>query len=376
MSDARARTTSVEGRPSVRPEETPPRRPGGRQIVGGLVSIALLAVVFGRFLPEFTSVSAVWAHIRSMTWLELSTLVVAALWNLVTYWLVMVSTMPGLTLGQAAVVAQSSTAVSNTVPGGSAFGIAMSYSMYSSWGFSRSRSSVSLLITGLWNNFAKLGMPILALTLLAFSAGANAGRLVAGAAGVAALLGALVALRLLLRSEDSASRLGLRAAHAASAVRGVFGRPAVHGWHLATTKFRNRVILLLRARWQWISVATLVSHASLFAVMLLALRHIGVSDTDVAWTEALAVFAFARLLTAIPITPGGLGVVEVALITGLSSAGGDRAEVAAAVLVFRALTFVLPIPLGLATYVFWRRNKTWRRPPGGAPRTDLVLETA
>jgi len=89
----------------------------------------------------------------------------------------------------------------------------------------------------------------------------------------------------------------------------------------------------------------------------------------------LAVFSFARLITAIPLTPGGLGIVELALITGLSAAGGDRAEVTAAVLVFRALTYVLPIPLGLATYIFWRRNTSWRRPPGAAPRTPLVPET-
>ena len=93
------------------------------------------------------------------------------------------------------------------------------------------------------------------------------------------------------------------------------------------------------------------------------------------WVQALAVFAFARLLSAIPLTPGGLGVIEVALITGLAAAGGPRAEVAAAVLIFRALTYVLPIPIGLATYVFWRRNHSWRRPANSAPRTSLVPET-
>jgi uncharacterized membrane protein YbhN (UPF0104 family) len=351
------------------------RRLGVRQVLGPLASIALIALVFGRFLPEFTSIGAVWDHIRSMTWLEVGTLALAAMWNLITYWILMVATMPGLTYAQAAVVAQSSTAVSNTVPAGSALGIAMSYSMYSSWGFSRSRSSVSLLITGLWNNFAKLGMPVLALTLLAFSGGASGGRVVAGLLGVAALIGAMVALRLLLRSEESAARMGLRAARIASSLRGLLGRSPVSGWHLATTKFRGRVILLLTARWHSITAATVVSHLSLFAVLLLALRHLGVAERDVSTVEALAVFAFARLLTAIPITPGGLGVVELALITGLSSAGGDRAEVAAAVLIFRALTFVLPIPLGVAAYAFWRRNTSWRRPPGGAPRTDLVPES-
>jgi uncharacterized protein (TIRG00374 family) len=100
-----------------------------------------------------------------------------------------------------------------------------------------------------------------------------------------------------------------------------------------------------------------------------------VDGDQVSLAEALAVFAFARLLTAIPFTPGGLGVIELALITGLSTAGGPRALVAAAVLMFRALTYVLPIPIGLATYVFWQRNRSWRRPPNSAPRTELVPES-
>lgn len=111
-------------------------------------------------------------------------------------------------------------------------------------------------------------------------------------------------------------------------------------------------------------------------MLLLALRHVGVSERDVSWVEVLALFAFARLITAIPISPGGLGLVELTLITGLSAAGGDRAQVAAAVLIYRALTYVLPIPLGLATYLFWRRNRSWRREPNGAPRTHLVPETS
>jgi uncharacterized protein (TIRG00374 family) len=150
----------------------------------------------------------------------------------------------------------------------------------------------------------------------------------------------------------------------------------VEGWDKATTKFRDRTALLLHARWYWITLATLVSHLSLFLVLLLALRFVGVGADQVTWIEALAVFAFARLLTAVPFTPGGLGVVELALITGLAAAGGARAEVAAAVLIFRALTYVLPIPLGLITYVIWQRKKSWRREPNTAPRTELVPETA
>jgi uncharacterized membrane protein YbhN (UPF0104 family) len=363
------------GPPAAEPARAGRRVPV-RTVLSSLVSIALVVAVFWYFLPKFTSMSAVWASIRAMTWLELTTLGLAAVWNLFTYLLVNVSTMPGLTLAQAGVAAEASTAVANTVPGGAALGIGLNYAMFSSWGFSRSRTSVSLLVTGVWNNFVKLGLPVLALALLALSGDPSGGRVVAGVVGVAALVAAVVLFWLLLRSEASAVRVGLGAGAAASALRRLVRRGPVQGWELATAKFRTRTITLLRARWLWITLFTLVSHVSLYAVLLLALRHVGVSEDDVSWVEVLAVFAFARLLTAIPITPGGLGVVEVALITGLAAAGGERAQVAAAVLVFRLLTYVLPIPLGLAAYVFWRRNRSWRRAPGTAPHTPLVPEAA
>jgi uncharacterized protein (TIRG00374 family) len=346
-----------------------------RRVAGPLLSIALVVAIFAWFLPQFTSLSDVWASVQNMTVAEIALLVAAAVWNLFTYQFVMTATMPGLTLRQAFVSTQTTTAVSNTVVGGAAISLGLTYAMNSSWGFSGSRTSVSLLVSGLWNNFVKLGMPVLALSLLALTSPPSAGRLVAGLAGVAGLVASVVLLGLLLRSREAAARIGAWAGRVASAVLRPFHRPPVEGWDRATAKFRDRTALLLHARWLWITFTTVVSHLSLFLVLLLALRFCGVSAEQVDWIEALAVFAFARLLTAIPFTPGGLGVIELALITGLSAAGGPRAAVAAGVLVFRALTFVLPIPLGAATYVFWRRNSSWRRAPGTAPRTELVPES-
>ncbi len=352
------------------------RRPMWQRILGPLLSVALIAAVFVWFLPQFTSLADVWTSVLAMTGTEIALLLAAALWNLATYQFVMVATMPGLTLRQATVSTQSTTAVSNTVLGGAAISLGLTYAMNSSWGFSRSRTSVMLLVSGMWNNFAKLGLPVFALALLAFSAPPSPGRLVAGLLGVAVLVAVVVFLGLLLRSSAAAAGIGNGAARIASALRRPFGRGPVTGWDRATTKFRDRTVLLLRARWHWITLTTLVSHLSLFLVLLLALRFVGVTAEQVSLAEALAVFAFARLLTAIPFTPGGLGVIELALITGLSTAGGPRALVAAAVLTFRALTYVLPIPIGAATYIFWQRNRSWRREPNSAPRTELVPESA
>jgi uncharacterized protein (TIRG00374 family) len=247
--------------------------------------------------------------------------------------------------------------------------------MNSSWGFSRSRTSVSLLTSGLWNNFVKLGLPVVALALLTFSAPPSAGRLIAAGLGLAGLVAAVVVLWLVLRSRDSATRTGQALARWVSALLRVLHRPPVRGWDLALTKFRDRTVLLLHARWHWLTLATVVSHLSLFLVLLLALRFSGVTAEQVGWPEALVVFAFARLLTAVPFTPGGVGVIEVAMIGGLAAAGGMHAAVAAGVLVFRVLTYVLPIPLGVLTYLVWQRKRSWRRAPNTAPRTALVPES-
>lgn len=350
------------------------RRSRARQVVSVAISIAIVVGVFWYFLPQFANITDVWSSVRAMTWLEITVLVVAALWNVASYGLVLVPSMPGLTFGQAFVVTESSTAVSNTLPGGSAVGIGMTYAMYSSWGFSPSRATVSVLLSGIWNNFAKLGIPVLALALLALQGTPSAGRLLAGLLGIAGLVGAIGVFALMLRSEEMARRTGQVAARVAAPLVRLLKKPPPVGWERATTKFRARTISLLRSRWHVLTAATLLSHVSLFVLLLLSLRYAGVSAAEVGWIEALAVFAFARLVTAIPITPGGLGIVEIALIAGLTAAGGAAAPVAAGVLMYRALSYVLPVPLGVVTYLYWQRNTRWRRAPDTAPRSELVLE--
>jgi uncharacterized membrane protein YbhN (UPF0104 family) len=298
-----------------------------------------------------------------MTWQESMGLAVAAAWNLATYWFLWVAVLPGLTVSQAAVSTEASTAVANTVPGGSYLAVGLNYSMIHSWGFRRSIVTLALLISGVWNNFAKLTIPVLALVALAVQGQASAGRLVAAALGIAAVGGAVLVFGLALRTEAAAERVGLFASRVAAAPLRLIRRPSPVGWDVAVRRFREKTIGLLRTRWQWITLATVVGHLSLYLVLLVALRNIGVSEDEVGWAEVLAAFAFTRLVTAIPLTPGGLGVVELALTAGLVEAGGNREEVVAAVLVYRFLTYVLPIPLGVMSYIFWRRNSSWRREP-------------
>ena len=336
------------------PRREPDRRRQGVRIA---ISLVVVAAVFVGVLPRVADLSEVRRTVGAMTAFEVGTALAVAGWNLWSYWLVQVSSLPGLRVGQAAVVTQSATSLANTVPAGAAVGIGVVYRMYTSWGFSRSAVTLSLLVSGMWNNLAKVGMPVIALALLALQGGASTALVLASLAGVAVLVVTLAVFTLALRSDRFARRVGASAEGVVSHLRRVFRRGPVSGWAESAAGFRTETIDLLRKRWLGLTASTVISHLSLFGVLLVALRHVGISESEVSGAEVLGAFAFVRLISALPVTPGGLGVVELGLTAALVVAGGDEEAVVAGVLVYRALTYLLPIPLGGLTYLWWRRRR-------------------
>jgi putative heme transporter len=92
-------------------------------------------------------------------------------------------------------------------------------------------------------------------------------------------------------------------------------------------------------------------------VLLMCLRAFEVPDSAVSVVEAFAAWSLARLLTIVPLTPGGLGVVELGLTGALVGFGGANAPVVAAVLVYRFLTVVPTLALGLLALATWKRHR-------------------
>jgi putative heme transporter len=138
--------------------------------------------------------------------------------------------------------------------------------------------------------------------------------------------------------------------------------------------FRRETIILARRRWFMLTWTTLLSQVALFFVLLMSLRHMGVAEAELPAVEAFAVYTFSRLLSAIPITPGGVGVIDLGYIAGLTAIDSEeKAAIVAGVLIFRLLTYGLQIPLGLVTYAIYRRRTRWRRdtPPPGSIAAEL-----
>jgi uncharacterized protein (TIRG00374 family) len=63
--------------------------------------------------------------------------------------------------------------------------------------------------------------------------------------------------------------------------------------------------------------------------------------------EAFAAWTLARILGAIPITPGGVGFVELGLTGVLVAFGASNAEAVAATMIYRFLSVVPTVLLGL-----------------------------
>ena len=89
-------------------------------------------------------------------------------------------------------------------------------------------------------------------------------------------------------------------------------------------------------------------------MLLVSLRAVGVESSEVTVVEAFAGWSLARALQLIPLTPGGVGPVELGLTAILVGFGGANAEVVAAVLLYRIFTIVPTLLLGLATIAAWK----------------------
>ena len=258
--------------------------------------------------------------------------------------------LPGLASGSAMVLTQTSTALSSAVPGGDAVGIGVSYGMLRGWRFDTPAVTAAVVVTGLWNQLINVAIPITAVGLLALEGGDDR-RL-----RVLSLIAAGDPRRRAHRPRARAAQRGAGAAgrrSAPAALLTTLARPVRRGPYTSLdesfARFRNETVALLARRWWVITLAQLAGHLTVFLVLLVSLRAVGVDASQVSVVEALAAWSLVRLLTAIPITPGGLGIVEVGLSAALVGFGGPNDACVAAVLLYRALTFVPPVLLGCSS---------------------------
>jgi uncharacterized protein (TIRG00374 family) len=340
------------------------------------LAVAVILAVFGFIFPRIASYGEVWDVVRAMSTHWILLLVGVTIANLVAQWWFITTCLPGLSLLRAGAMNLSSTAVANTVPGGAAIAVGVSWNMASTWGFSGEDFTLYTLVSGLWSQFAKFGTPAIALiALVALGNNDNHTLVVATVLGTAVFLFALGLVIASLRSEKFMIAFGRTAQRVLDRLARLFHRTGPRHLEQGFLNFKHHAADLLARRGWLISLSTLASDLVGWLVQLACLRACGVTSAEVPWDKSFAAYALIRLLTTIPITPGGLGITEVGLTAYLASGldGGVAGRIAAAVLLARALAFAMPIPVGGINFAAW---KWLHRPRAGVEEAAVPAEPA
>jgi len=136
-------------------------------------------------------------------------------------------------------------------------------------------------------------------------------------------------------------------------------RPADHAGAGAVWVEQLRAVRLGPRR--LLTVSALLAGCWLADGLCLALAFYAL-DGGPPWRGLLLAYCAAQLAASLPITPGGLGVVEGSLTVALVAYGGAEQSALAAVLLYRLVSFWGLIPAGALAYLGLRRSE--HRTPG------------
>ncbi|MFZ4519555.1 MAG: lysylphosphatidylglycerol synthase transmembrane domain-containing protein, partial [Microthrixaceae bacterium] len=335
----------------------PPKVDRKKQVIAGLVTLVVLVIVFVGIFPKFANYSAAWDSIQQMSIAAVAALLVATVVNIVVYVFPYNAALPSLNYGDAFNVRQTSFMISNAVPAGGAFGVGVQYAMLSGYGVGPAVASSGIGITSVWNLLVTLALPVLGVLALLTQGGVTTNEVLGALGGLVALVLLVGALALVLRSESWARKLG------------GWGDAVIHRFRpsasptMATdgvVRFRDQTVDVVRDRWGLITAANFGQQFCQFLVLLVAIYGLGGESTGVNPVEIFAAFALARLAGFIPITPGGLGTVDAALVGLLSAFGMNKDQALAADLLWRAATLLPQIVIGVVTFLIWRVQSSRR----------------
>jgi uncharacterized protein (TIRG00374 family) len=249
----------------------------------------------------------------------------------------------------------SALAVSHVVPGGTAPATGLSYRLLTDSGVQGADAAFALAMQGVGSAVVLNLIFWVALLVSLVLHGYNPLYGVAAGVGVLLLAAFGSVVILLLRGRGWAVEIVRRLGD---------HLPLVSGDRLAQTveriadRLRSLLAdrqLLKRAIW-WAAANWLLDAASLW-VFVLSFGKLVEPD------GLLVAYGLANILAVIPVTPGGLGIVEGVLIPTLVGFGMTRDVATLGVLSYRLVNFWLPIPVGFGTYVSLRISgeRGWRR---------------
>ncbi|MCZ7533298.1 MAG: YbhN family protein [Acidimicrobiia bacterium] len=339
------------------PLQPPKPKFGKQQIIATILTLIVLIIVFVVVLPQFGDYSAAWEAIQNMTAWQLGLIAAATVGLIILYVFPYSAAMPGLRYKHGFYTRQTSFMISNVIPGGGAWGLAVQYGMLSSYGYGPAPTTAVIGITSVWNTLVTLSLPLLAivgLTITGQTGAEDVALTVVAALLVVVMIGGLA---LILRSEALARRIGGWGNAVIGWGAGIIHKEVSFDAAEALVDFRVSIIDVVADRWVLVTAANVGQQLAQFSILYLAVVALqGGFDGSITLAEAFAAFALGRLATFIPIPPGGLGTTDAIITSMLAGFGMSQNDALAATLVWRAFTYFPQVIIGVITLLLWRRD--------------------
>ena len=342
--------------------------PGRRAIVGrALVLVGVVVFVFGIVLPRLVDYDAVRAALAALTPGQLALLAAASAVAYVASAGTSRVLVPGLSWPHAVGSDLAARAVVTTVPGPT--DVATRFVLYRQWSIPTDVASAGIALAGLFETLSYLAMPVIATAGILVGDPAQPRALLFALVGLIVLVAAAVLLASIVRSESLARKLGVWLDRMAQRIWRLLGKAPPTGIAESVVDLRERAKTMLTRHGLRGFAAAVVAKLAWFAVLEAALWCVGIGPDVLPPSAVLAAMAVVGIVMLVPITPGGVGVAEVAYIGILSSVAGPGMsdQLTAAVMLFRIAQWLAPIPIGWVLLIVMRRGHWGERIWASAP---------
>jgi uncharacterized protein (TIRG00374 family) len=273
---------------------------------------------------------------------------------------------PGITLRQAVIADQTALAAGYGIAlGGGLVGTGMRIHMFTTWRIAHLTIASSIIATAVVPSFTTWGLPCLLLIVPVVRGTAAIEETLAVVFGIPIIVISLMFWWFALRSSTVFSSVG----RFTSLVRSFLLRKVPSRYQRLrasiermqpvtfSIEMRNDLVQLLRDRWKIIFAASVSTLTASFVCLWTS--SVVFKVEGLAFSEAIVIFSLVRVVIALSPIPGGTGLAEVGLIVMLERAGVSTVDATGMTVIYRLLTWFLPIVVGSA--MWWRYNRRYMR---------------
>jgi putative heme transporter len=327
-------------------------------------TFAVVVLFVAAILLRRQDLADAWQQIRGLTaGSVLQLLLIAAIGIAAEGWFTQ-SASPEMSLRHATMVQQAATAMNNTIVGSGPISTGLRIAMMRSWAVPDLSIGVSIVAMNVAAAF-RVWLLAAATAIVGLASGRD--DVVRPAIFVVVLIAAVIVIgcstalwTVLLTSRRLAAWLARRAQRVLDAAHRRFHWIPTRSLHTLADDSRLSGRRLVRIRGVRIAATGALSQVVAVVQFVVVIRAFGISGAELSVAEIFVSYGLIRLAAALTPIPGGLGVTEFGLTSLLTDFGRQSATVLAAVLTYRALTFILPMFTGAAAIALWRRGTNAR----------------